>query len=422
MEAISRAQQLLRDGRIAEAERAYREVLAQSPDHVEALNVVALASLGTGNCGRAIELLRRAVGAHPQDALSHYHLGRAHDEAGELGPATLSYQRALALQPEHFLGRLYLAHALDRTADPNSALQEYAKALQRAQKRGQWLDPASTPRNLQPLVERAVRLILDAKRSVAERVLSELTAQFGADALTRVASSIRIYLRDETPQPPDPRQQPTYLYFPDLPASAYLDRALFPWIAALEARTDDIRAELLRLLPSAAGRERVFLSEELERANLRGADARPTWNGYYFYRHGQRRDDNCSACPITAAAIDSLPLPRVPRHGPEVLFSIFTPGTHLLPHHGVTNTRLVAHLPLIVPRDCALNVGGELHAWEEGRVVVFDDTYAHEAWNRSDQLRVVLIVDVWNPYLTEVERVAVSRLVAELGVLHPSES
>jgi aspartate beta-hydroxylase len=98
-----------------------------------------------------------------------------------------------------------------------------------------------------------------------------------------------------------------------------------------------------------------------------------------------------------------------------VLFSVFTPGTHLLAHRGVTNTRSVGHLPLVVPPDCALKVGGEEHAWREGEVVVFDDTYEHEAWNRSEQLRVVLIFDIWNPHMSEVERLATQRLVEGIG-------
>jgi aspartate beta-hydroxylase len=113
--------------------------------------------------------------------------------------------------------------------------------------------------------------------------------------------------------------------------------------------------------------------------------------------------------------LDRLPLVHVREHGPEVLYSVFTPGTHLLPHRGVTNTRLVGHLPLIVPENCALNVGGEVHHWQPGKVVVFDDTYEHEAWNRSQQTRVVMIFDVWHPGLTEVERLAVAELVGAIG-------
>ena len=102
-------------------------------------------------------------------------------------------------------------------------------------------------------------------------------------------------------------------------------------------------------------------------------------------------------------------------HAPETLFSVLRPGTHILPHRGVTNTRLVTHLPLIVPPDCALRVGGETHVWQPDQCVTFDDTFEHEAWNRSDETRVVLILDSWNPDLSEVERAAVTDLVAAIG-------
>ena len=212
------------------------------------------------------------------------------------------------------------------------------------------------------------------------------------------------------------RSQPFFSSLGFLPAP-YLDLRLFPWIDALESQFAAIRAELLQRLDTAQGRERVFDSEALENENLRGQSIAPSWNGYYFYRHGQRRDDNCGACPATTAALDALPLARVREHAPEVLFSVFTPGTHLLPHRGVTNTRVVGHLALIVPRDCALSVAGEAYRWQEGRCVVFDDTYEHEAWNRSDGIRVVLIFDLWNPHLTEIECIAVARLVEAIGEL-----
>ena len=128
-----------------------------------------------------------------------------------------------------------------------------------------------------------------------------------------------------------------------------------------------------------------------------------------------RREQNHEKCPETSRILETAPLCRIPGNAPEVLFSVFTAGTHLLPHRGVTNTRLVAHLPLIVPADCALRVGGELHSWEEGRIVIFDDSYEHEAWNRSDKTRVVLIFDIWNPYLTELECAAVTDITSALG-------
>jgi aspartate beta-hydroxylase len=94
---------------------------------------------------------------------------------------------------------------------------------------------------------------------------------------------------------------------------------------------------------------------------------------------------------------------------------VLAPGTHILPHHGVTNARVVTHLPLIVPEACALRAGGEEHAWQEGRCITFDDTFEHEAWNRSEQTRVVLIIDNWNPHLSAVERNAVADLIEAIG-------
>jgi aspartate beta-hydroxylase len=266
-------------------------------------------------------------------------------------------------------------------------------------------------------VEHAVLTVRSGQHRLLATLLEPLVQRYGREALARVEHCLRVYLEQEPATYPDPRQRPNFLFFPGLPTSAYLERAALPWIEELERQTAEILAELMRLLPSAQGRERVFTSDELANANLRGIDATPSWDGYYFYRWGVRRDDNCSSCPITASALDSLPLCRIREHGPEALFSVFTPGTHLLPHRGVTNARSVAHLPLIVPPDCALNVGGEIHAWQAGRIVAFDDTYEHEAWNRSRQARVVLIFDVWNPYLSEVERYAVRDLIEGIGGL-----
>ena len=226
---------------------------------------------------------------------------------------------------------------------------------------------------------------------------------------------LRIYLHEEQPVYPDARQRPTFLYFPDLPAMPYLDRGLFAWIGDLESQASTFRAELQSVLRADAGSEDVFGSPELAARNLCSARGAPSWTGHYFWRHGERREANCAACPATSSALDRLPLAHVADHGPEVLFSVFTPGTHLLAHRGVTNTRLVAHLPLVVPPDCALRVGGEDHVWEQDHVVVFDDTYEHEAWNRSEEVRVVLIFDLWHPHLTELERAAVACSIVAMG-------
>jgi aspartyl/asparaginyl beta-hydroxylase (cupin superfamily) len=97
------------------------------------------------------------------------------------------------------------------------------------------------------------------------------------------------------------------------------------------------------------------------------------------------------------------------------MFSLLKPRTRIPPHHGVTNVRLVTHLPLIIPAGCGFRVGNDTRQWIPGKAWVFDDTIEHEAWNDSDKLRVVLIFDIWHPHLTAAERVMVTALTAGLN-------
>ena len=411
-----KASSLLRAGRVEEAEQAFMRVLAEDPFNLEALNIVALASLRLGQLHRARELLDRAVAVSPDHAASHHHLGRAAELLGDLEAARRSYQRATQLGAGSLpAARLHLAAVLEQLGDRHGALVQYTRVMADMQSQGKWVNAATTPPALISLVAHAAQVVRDGRRALFFGLLEPLAAEFGRAGLARVERMLRIHLVEEKPVYPDPRQKPTFLYFPDLPATPWLDRNLFPGMDVFEGLTGHIRQELEVRLRADTGQEDVFGSAELAAQNLRGGRSAPSWTGFYFYRHGERREANCAACPVTSGALSRLPLSHVPDHGPEVLFSVFTPGTHLLPHRGVTNTRVVGHLPLIVPAACALRVGGEEHAWQEGRVVVFDDTYEHEAWNRSDQLRVVLIFDLWNPHLTELEREAVARLVVAMG-------
>jgi len=415
MNAADQAHLLLKQGKAKEAEAAFGAVLESNPDHVEALNVLGLAALREGDIDKALMLLKHAAEVDGAQALTQLHLGRAHAAAFEFESAEAAYAAALACEPKLHLARLQLGELHEKRGDTARAVMTYARALNDAQTEGRWLNATTTPAALHTAVDHAQRFVRERRVAGFAELMEPFIRKYGVSALRRVEQAVRIHLHLEQAVSTDPRQTPTFLFFPGIPATPYLDKGLIPEIEELEARTSQIRAELLALLPSASGRERVFHSGELEEANLRGLDAPPSWNGYYFFRHGERREENCAACPHTAAALDDLPLARVPGHGPEVLFSVFSPGTHLLPHCGVTNTRVVGHLPLMIPENCALRVGGEDHPWREGEVVVFDDTYEHEAWNRSDRTRVVMIFDLWNPFLSSAERDVLSALVVAMG-------
>jgi len=110
-----------------------------------------------------------------------------------------------------------------------------------------------------------------------------------------------------------------------------------------------------------------------------------------------------------------LPLVRISEHAPEICFSMLTAGTHILPHYGTSNIRSVVHLPLIVPENCALKVENELVLTKAGECFAFDDTFLHEAWNRGSGTRAILLMDAWNPHLTETERLCLTELVKLIG-------
>ena len=108
--------------------------------------------------------------------------------------------------------------------------------------------------------------------------------------------------------------------------------------------------------------------------------------------------------------LSAAPMPRIDQRSPIALWSLLKPGTHIQPHHGLLNTRLICHIPLIVPGDCALRVGNETREWREGEALIFDDSFEHEAWNRSDSTRVVLLFEIWRPEISLEERAALTAI------------
>jgi aspartyl/asparaginyl beta-hydroxylase (cupin superfamily) len=205
-------------------------------------------------------------------------------------------------------------------------------------------------------------------------------------------------------------------HYPSLPAIEFFDRDAFPWLDAIEAQTDAIRDEFLAVLASEEGFAPYItyppgkpLNQWAELNNS------PAWSAFHLYKLGERVEANALRCPATMRALDHAPQPDQPGRTPSAMFSLLKPRTRIPPHTGVTNVRLVTHLPLIVPEGCRFRVGNEVREWIPGKAWVFDDTIEHEAWNDSDKLRVVLIFDIWHPHLSAVERALITRMAGALG-------
>ncbi len=217
-------------------------------------------------------------------------------------------------------------------------------------------------------------------------------------------------------------QQPSMFYFPGLPQRAFYERDEFPWLAEVEAATPAMTAEL---------RERLADGEDfrpyVETSPDRPAPNNPLrddnrWGAHYFWRSGERIADHADRAPATMAALALAPIPVIAGRSPMALWSILKPGAHILPHHGVLNTRLICHVPLISNPACGLRVGAETRGWEPGKALIFDDSFEHEAWNRGRETRVILLFEIWRPEIAAEERLALTRLFEAISDFGETQS
>lgn len=209
-------------------------------------------------------------------------------------------------------------------------------------------------------------------------------------------------------------QQPQVYYFPGLPQVQFFDPQDFGWAAEVESRTERILAELRALLDDPGSfSAHVPANGEAPRRRRDALAGNSGWSSFYFWHLGELVRANAERCPAVMEALSHVPLPHFSRtspSAPSVMFSMLRAGTRIPPHCGSTNVRLICHLPLIVPPGCGFRVGNEVREWEVGKLLIFDDTIEHEAWNNGSDDRVVLIFDIWRPDLSDAERAAVTAL------------
>ncbi len=310
--------------------------------------------------------------------------------------------RLLAAQPRNLRALIMKGDLRLRLRDSRAAASCYGLALKSAAAAG------TVPPALEAELARAQHTIDRLRGDYAAHVTETLRAA-GLDpaaAGPRFGRALDVLLGRAQLYP----QAPTTFFYPGLPTIEYFARADFPWLEAIEAETRAIRAELEGVLAAGTG-IRPYAENEPGRPPRQGPLAgNPDWSAYHLWQSGAPVPSAAAQCPRTLAALEPAPMPRIRGRSPMALFSLLRPGTHIPPHHGMLNTRLICHLPLIVPDGCALRVGGETRPWEEGRALVFDDSIEHEAWNRSGQLRAVLLFEIWRPELSAEERRALTLL------------
>lgn len=357
-----------------------------------------------GNFTGAAKLLHQLALDQPGDLAVWLKIAGLHRASGDTKAALDAVHRALAVQPLDFTALLMRASLLHKIGDPQAG-EAWGHAL--AQKPDGELPPQLTPVIAQ--AEQQYEAWVAQRDAQLRQGMAAAERRADVDERQRIERFRSNVLRRTRPY----HSNPTHFAFPTLPEREFHPRGLFPWIVELESATDQILAEFQTVV-TAERAELVPYVQFQDHAPMdqwRPLNRNPSWTAIHLLQHGRRVEANAAHCPRTMELLARLPQPDIPGASPNAMFSLLAPNTAIPPHVGISNTRLVCHLPLIIPEGCWFRVGAETRHWKKGEAFVFDDTIEHEALNPTDQLRVVFIFDIWAPALTPVEREAVSALI-----------
>lgn len=388
-----------RSGRHTEAESLWNEVLRIEPEHQQALFSLGVHLLQRGEFSRAHQKLLAAHQRSPNDLLVLMTMASACRFMNDADGERAAIEAALTVDPYYLPGLLARGYWLEAHATVSAAATTFRNALKIAPPENAW--PDFLREQLLHAREVVARHGADYQKYLGDE-LSNLLDDLPGSLQPRWREAVSIMAGRSRPYVADSNQ----LHVPRLPAIPFFERSLFPWAESLEGKTAQIRAELEWVLqthqegfaPYIGYRpgEPVNQWQELNHSRR--------WSAYHLWRSGHRVETNLERCPITATALSAVGMANIEGLCPNAMFSALAPHTQIPPHHGETNARIVVHLPLVVPEGCRYRVGFDECEWEVGKILAFDDTLEHEARNDSDQLRVVMIFDVWNPLLAEAER------------------
>jgi aspartyl/asparaginyl beta-hydroxylase (cupin superfamily) len=356
-----------------------------------------------GDLARARTLLMRAAAEAPEDFQLHLKLAAVSRAAGRPQEALTAVHKALGLFPLDFVALVLRASLLDALGEESGEAWDNALAQRPDGELPAAIAAAVTAGEAQRDAWLAAR---EKRMSSAMTKAEDAASDEQRKRMQRFRSNV---LRRTRPF----HSEPTHFHYPGLVEREFHPRRLFPWIEQLEAATGTIASELEAVMAAERAELVPYIQydEHQPLAQWRPLNRNPDWTAIHLLQNGRRIDANADHCPQTLALLEAIGQPEIQGACPNAMFSLLAPHTAIPPHVGVNNTRLVCHLPLIVPNGCWFRVGAETREWRVGEAFLFDDTIEHEALNPSDQLRVVFIFDVWHPDLDPIEREAVTALV-----------
>lgn len=396
-------------GRQQEAINAWARIVSLQPDHAVGLTQLGQAAFKQGDFEAARSAFQRAAAADGSHARQWVNVALACQQLKDEGAEEAALFKALAVDPYDLLALVLRGSMYERQGKQHQAASAFgaAAAVSPSMER---LSP-----ELRPAVAHALNFREQHYLALGTFIDQHLEPHFkdcGAAGLERFRLSVDILLGRK--QRFD--VQPMRYFVPQLPVVEFFERSMVPWLDEVEAHTEAIRDEFLAVLRAdqqgAGFVPYINYGADQPVAQWKELNHSPRWSVLHLVKDGKPVAENASRCPLTMATWQATPWPEQAGRTPMAMFSLLKPRTHIPPHVGASNCRLVTHLPLIVPPGCKFRVGNTTQEWVPGKAWVFDDTIEHEAHNNSDQLRVVFIFDTWHPLLSAEER----RMITALNV------
>lgn len=402
---LAEAQRASQGGRRDDARSHFEAVLVLDDEEPTARNWLGADALARADARTAVMHFEVACKREPGERSHWINLATARRTLGEAEGERAALEQALAIDQTDLLALVRIAEVHERLGEDGQAARRWAAVLAIS---SSIHDPSPEFAEILRHAKQYVREQQQRLVGAIDSALADELADANAGERRRMQRATDAWLGRQRIY----TNQCEGLHYPFLAAEEFIERDHFPWLGDLEAATGAILAELEAILadPEPGLTPYISLPSGVPENKWSGLDKSLNWGAFHLWKEGQRFEEACSRAPRTAALVESLPVCRIDGRSPNVFFSILKAGSHIPAHTGVTNVRSVVHLPLIVPDGCEFRVGGETRDWVKGEAFIFDDTIEHEAWNRSDRDRAVLIFDVWNPYLSDHERAMICRL------------
>jgi len=367
---VATADTAMRAGRIDEAVRLIVQATKIAPGNADLWLRLAVLHRTRGDLELALSSANAAVDRRPADTVALLLKGSLHQSLGEAGRAAEVYRAAIFHAPAN-------AKLPQPIIDQLGRAQRYV-----AEHRGSVLSAMTTLESLQ---------ISDQRRAqrFVENVLDRRTVF---------------------------RQEPTHYRYPGLADIEYFDDHFADLKQRLRAAYPAIRQEYEALANIHQSRMEPYVQFQSGQppGQWEQLNHSRDWLALHLCRYGEIDPSLAAACPQTIGALTGDDAPDIAGLTPNLMFSVLAPKTRIPPHHGVANFRAVLHLPLIVPESCGFRVGGDTREWVEGEPWAFDDTIEHEAWNDSDEPRIILIADLWRPELSANDRQVIREFIGAL--------